>query len=116
MAGARVPVLGQVPIDMRLREAGDNGKPLVLAQPDSPAARELMKIAEGLAGQSRGLAGRPLGLTPGLTGRSVTRSLTAVSAPAWRAGRPSQPGWASSPSTSERRPTRVPSSGALRQR
>jgi ATP-binding protein involved in chromosome partitioning len=64
IVGARVPVLGQVPIDMRLREAGDNGKPLVLTDPDSPAARELTKIAEGLAGKSRGLAGRPLGLTP----------------------------------------------------
>ena len=58
------PVLGQVPIDMRLREAGDDGKPLVLSDPDSPAARELTKIAEGLAGKSRGLAGRPLGLSP----------------------------------------------------
>jgi ATP-binding protein involved in chromosome partitioning len=64
IVGARVPVLGQVPIDMRLREAGDNGKPLVLSDPDSPAARELTKIAEGLAGKSRGLAGRPLGLSP----------------------------------------------------
>jgi ATP-binding protein involved in chromosome partitioning len=64
IVGARVPVLGQVPIDMRLREAGDIGKPLVLADPNSPAARELTKIAEGLAGTSRGLAGRPLGLTP----------------------------------------------------
>jgi ATP-binding protein involved in chromosome partitioning len=64
IVGARVPVLGQVPIDVRLRQAGDEGKPLVLADPDSPAARELMKIAEGLAGKSRGLAGRPLGLTP----------------------------------------------------
>jgi ATP-binding protein involved in chromosome partitioning len=62
--GARVPVLGQVPIDVRLRQAGDEGKPLVLSDPNSPAALELTKIAEGLAGKSRGLAGRPLGLTP----------------------------------------------------
>jgi len=64
IVGARVPVLGQVPIDVRLRQAGDEGKPLVLADPDSPAAQELTKIAEGLSGKSRGLAGRPLGLTP----------------------------------------------------
>jgi ATP-binding protein involved in chromosome partitioning len=64
MTGAPVPLLGQVPIDVRLREAGDQGTPLVLADPDTPAARELTKIAAGLAGQSRGLAGRPLGLTP----------------------------------------------------
>ncbi len=64
MIGASVPLLGQVPIDVRLREAGDRGTPLVLADPDAPAARELTRIAEDLAGQSRGLAGRPLGLTP----------------------------------------------------
>jgi ATP-binding protein involved in chromosome partitioning len=64
IVGAPVPVLGQVPIDLRLREAGDAGLPLVLAHPDSPAAQELKKIAEGLAGQARGLAGRRLGLTP----------------------------------------------------
>jgi ATP-binding protein involved in chromosome partitioning len=64
MIGAPVPLLGQVPIDLRLREAGDQGTPLVLADPDAPAAKELIKIAESLAGQSRGLAGRPLGLTP----------------------------------------------------
>jgi ATP-binding protein involved in chromosome partitioning len=64
IVGAPVPLLGQVPIDMRLREAGDNGLPLVLAHPDAPAAQELTSIAQGLANQSRGLAGRPLGLTP----------------------------------------------------
>jgi len=35
VVGARVPVLGQVPIDIRLREAGDSGTPLVLSDPDS---------------------------------------------------------------------------------
>jgi ATP-binding protein involved in chromosome partitioning len=49
IVGAPVPLLGQVPIDLRLREAGDNGLPLVLGHPDSPAAQELTKIAEGLA-------------------------------------------------------------------
>jgi len=64
MIGAPVPLLGQVPIDVRLREAGDAGIPLVVADPHSPAAKELSRIAQGLASQSRGLAGRPLGLTP----------------------------------------------------
>jgi ATP-binding protein involved in chromosome partitioning len=64
MIGARVPLLGQVPLDVRLREAGDAGTPLVVADPHSPAASELTRIAQGLASQSRGLAGRPLGLTP----------------------------------------------------
>jgi ATP-binding protein involved in chromosome partitioning len=64
VVGAPVPLLGEVPIDTRLREAGDSGVPLVLSDPDSPAALELRKIAENLAGRSRGLVGRPLGLTP----------------------------------------------------
>jgi ATP-binding protein involved in chromosome partitioning len=64
LTGAPVPVLGEVPIDMRLREAGDNGRPLVLSDPDAPAAQQLRKIAEDLAGRNRSLAGRQLGLTP----------------------------------------------------
>jgi ATP-binding protein involved in chromosome partitioning len=64
LIGAPVPVLGEVPIDTRLREAGDAGLPLVLSDPDSPAAQQLRKIAEELAGRSRSLSGRQLGLTP----------------------------------------------------
>jgi ATP-binding protein involved in chromosome partitioning len=64
VVGAPVPVLGQVPIDVRVREAGDAGQPIVLAHPDSPAAVEFQQIAEKLAGRSRSLAGRSLGLTP----------------------------------------------------
>ncbi|MGN6676705.1 MAG: Mrp/NBP35 family ATP-binding protein [Streptosporangiaceae bacterium] len=64
LTGAEVPVLGEVPIDLRLREAGDDGVPLVLAEPDAPAAAELIRIAESLGTRSRSLAGRQLGLTP----------------------------------------------------
>jgi ATP-binding protein involved in chromosome partitioning len=64
LIGAPVRVLGEVPIDTRLREAGDAGLPLVLSDPDSPAAQQLRKIAEELAGRSRSLAGRQLGLSP----------------------------------------------------
>ena len=64
VVGAQVPVLGEIPIDTRLREAGDAGIPLVLSHPDSPAAQELTRIAGLLANRSRSLAGRPLGLTP----------------------------------------------------
>jgi ATP-binding protein involved in chromosome partitioning len=64
IVGSQVPVLGEVPIDMRLRAAGDSGVPLVLAEPGSPAAMELTRIAQRLASRSRSLAGRPLGLTP----------------------------------------------------
>jgi ATP-binding protein involved in chromosome partitioning len=64
ITGAPVPVLGEIPIDTRLREASDAGTPLVLSDPDSPAALELRKIAEQLTGRSRSLAGRQLGLSP----------------------------------------------------
>jgi ATP-binding protein involved in chromosome partitioning len=62
--GTRVPLLGEVPIDIRLREGGDSGVPLVLSSPESAAAQQLSLIAESLANRSRGLAGRRLGLTP----------------------------------------------------
>jgi ATP-binding protein involved in chromosome partitioning len=62
--GAPVPLLGQVPIDVSLREGGDAGTPVVLADPDSAAAVALRGIARGLSRRARGLAGRSLGLTP----------------------------------------------------
>jgi ATP-binding protein involved in chromosome partitioning len=62
--GTSVPLLGQVPIDIRLREGGDAGVPLVLSSPESAAAQQLAAIAGSLANRSRGLAGRRLGLTP----------------------------------------------------
>jgi ATP-binding protein involved in chromosome partitioning len=64
VTGAQVPVLAQVPIDPRLRRGGDDGMPLVLSDPDAPAARQLAAVAQTLASKSRGLAGRRLGLTP----------------------------------------------------
>jgi ATP-binding protein involved in chromosome partitioning len=64
LTGAPVPLLGQVPLDVRLREGGDNGTPLVLADPSAPAALQLTKVAESLAGKGRGLAGRMLSLSP----------------------------------------------------
>jgi ATP-binding protein involved in chromosome partitioning len=62
--GVPVPLLGQVPIDVRLREGSDSGRPLVLTDPAAPASRELAGIAERLGGRGRSLVGRSLGLTP----------------------------------------------------
>jgi ATP-binding protein involved in chromosome partitioning len=64
LTGAPVPLLGEIPIEPRLREAGDSGMPLVLSDPDAPASQQLRKVAESLAGRSRSLAGRQLGLSP----------------------------------------------------
>ncbi|MEV0705838.1 Mrp/NBP35 family ATP-binding protein [Saccharopolyspora sp. NPDC050389] len=62
--GSDVPLLGQVPLDPRLREAGDNGTPLVLEAPDSPAAVVLNDIAKRLSTRARGLAGKLLSVSP----------------------------------------------------
>lgn len=62
--GSEVPLLGQIPFDVDLREGGDSGHPIVLSKPDSPAAVALRAIAEGLGRKPRGLAGMALGITP----------------------------------------------------
>lgn len=59
-----VPLLGSVPLDPRLREHGDDGTPAVLAEPDSPAAREIAAIAEKLKVRRTSLAGKNLGVRP----------------------------------------------------
>jgi ATP-binding protein involved in chromosome partitioning len=62
--GSEVPLLGQIPLDILLREGGDAGVPIVLGQPETPAARALTAIAGRLAAKPRGLAGMKLGLQP----------------------------------------------------
>jgi ATP-binding protein involved in chromosome partitioning len=62
--GYDVPVLSRVPIDERLRAGGDDGRPLVLQDVDSPAADALRGTAADLTSRGRGLAGMQLGLTP----------------------------------------------------
>jgi len=64
LTGTTVPLLGQIPLDTRRREGGDNGTPLVLDDPSSPAALQLAKIADALSSRGRGLAGRMLNLSP----------------------------------------------------
>jgi len=64
LLGAEVPLLGQIPIDVRLREGGDNGTPLVLSDPDANASKELLKVTDALTGKPRGLAGMSLRLSP----------------------------------------------------
>jgi ATP-binding protein involved in chromosome partitioning len=64
ITGTPVSLLGQVPIDTRLRQGGDEGMPLVLSDAEAPAAQELRKIADGLGTRARGLAGRSLSISP----------------------------------------------------
>ncbi len=63
-SGAEVPLLGQVPLDLRLREGGDAGMPLVIAEPAAPASTALREIAARLASKRPSLVGRQLSLTP----------------------------------------------------
>lgn len=42
----KTPLLGQVPIDSAIREGCDNGIPIVISDPDSPAAQAFMQIAQ----------------------------------------------------------------------
>ena len=44
----RVPLLGQVPIDIATRESGDRGIPIVSEDPKSPVTAEFKRIAEGI--------------------------------------------------------------------
>jgi ATP-binding protein involved in chromosome partitioning len=60
--GASVPLLGQIPLDTRVREAGDAGTPIVLAEPSAPAAKALDGVADRLAVRRDSLVGKPLGL------------------------------------------------------
>jgi ATP-binding protein involved in chromosome partitioning len=44
-----VPLLGQVPIEMGVREGGDAGRPIVISAPESASARALFEIAGKVA-------------------------------------------------------------------
>jgi ATP-binding protein involved in chromosome partitioning len=44
-----VPLLGEVPIEIGVREAGDAGKPVVLARPESAASKAFFAIARRIA-------------------------------------------------------------------
>ncbi len=62
--GSEVPLLGQIPLDIRLREGGDAGKPVVLSAPETAAAKAMQDVASALASRPRGLSGLSLGIEP----------------------------------------------------
>lgn len=62
--GTTVSLLGQIPLDVALREGGDAGTPIVLGKPESAAAQALDAIAEKLTVKARGLAGMSLNISP----------------------------------------------------
>ena len=58
-----VPLFAQVPLEPALREGGDDGAPLVVTDPDSPAGEALRRAARELAQSTRSKVGKPLPLT-----------------------------------------------------
>jgi ATP-binding protein involved in chromosome partitioning len=56
------PLLGQIPLDIELRDAGDRGVPVVAAAPTAASAVELTRIASALPTARRSLLRRPLPL------------------------------------------------------
>ena len=57
------PLLGRVPLDIELREAGDAGVPAMISAPQSHSAKELRRIAAALPVVRRSLVGRSLPLS-----------------------------------------------------
>ena len=62
-----VPLLAQVPLVPDLREGGDEGRPIVVTDPDSPAGQALRDAARAVAQATRSKVGKPLPImaTPG---------------------------------------------------
>jgi len=63
LVGAQVPLVGEIPFEIQLREGGDAGKPIVWQNPDSAAAQEFFKIVDALAPRKKSLLGVRLGVS-----------------------------------------------------
>jgi ATP-binding protein involved in chromosome partitioning len=46
-----IPFLGRIPLDLAVRESGDQGRPIVAGRPDSPQAKAFVDVAKRVAGQ-----------------------------------------------------------------
>jgi ATP-binding protein involved in chromosome partitioning len=57
-----VPLFAQVPLEPSLREGGDDGTPIVVTDPDSPAGEALRRAAREIAHATRSKVGKPLPL------------------------------------------------------
>jgi ATP-binding protein involved in chromosome partitioning len=57
-----VPLLAQVPLMPAMREGGDTGMPIVISDPDAPAAEALREAARALVRATKSKIGKPLTL------------------------------------------------------
>jgi len=55
-----VELLGSVPLDPKLRETGDTGAPVVISDPESPAAKAVLSIVDKLKVRPDSLKGKSL--------------------------------------------------------
>ena len=60
LSGVNVPLIGQVPISVALREGSDAGKPLLAQKSLDAASITIEHIALKIAAESRGLVGKKL--------------------------------------------------------
>jgi ATP-binding protein involved in chromosome partitioning len=78
-----VPLLGSIPLTMPLREHADAGQPLVLEDPEDPAARAIMHLARGVIAMAPlPLATLPLVQVPGNGAAAVAPAAPAERKPA----------------------------------
>ena len=63
LSGTAVPLLGQIPMSIPLREGSDTGNPLLGQVGNDLAAEAIEQIAQTIAGVGRNLAGRRLPLS-----------------------------------------------------
>lgn len=63
LLGYEVPLITQVPLDIELRKGGDVGVPSV-SNADAPSTPAVIELADKVSSHTRGLAGRPLGVSP----------------------------------------------------
>ena len=62
-AAIDAPLLGQVPLDIELREAGDAGVPAMISSPQAHSVEEVRRIAASLPVVRRSIVGRSLPLS-----------------------------------------------------
>jgi ATP-binding protein involved in chromosome partitioning len=62
LVGGEVPLLGKIPFSPQLRHGGDEGTPVVIADPESPSAQAIEAIVAQLIVREKSLLGVRLGL------------------------------------------------------
>ena len=62
LVGVDVPLLAQISFDIKLREGGDEGSPIVFRDPESDSAKGFFAIVDQLTKRKKSLLGVPLGV------------------------------------------------------